>query len=171
MNYKLKRLSVDDGNDIYEMLQQIPKDENGFINNINGLTFDDYKNWLIKSEVDSQKTEIEDGWKVPQSVFWLFVDEKPIGMSKIRHFMNEKLLQEGGMLGYTIIPDERNKGYGTILLRELLKEANKLNIDRVLLTIRNSNIASIKVAIKNEGKIVKVNEERHFVWIDCSCTK
>ena len=62
MDYKLKRLSVDDGNDIYEMLQQIPKDENGFINNINGLTFDDYKKWLIKSDVDSHKTEIEDGW-------------------------------------------------------------------------------------------------------------
>jgi len=54
-----------------------------------------------------------DGWKVPQSVFWLFVDEKPIGMSKIRHFLNDKSLREGGTLGYTIIPDERNKGYGS----------------------------------------------------------
>lgn len=171
MDYKLKKLSVDDGNDIFEMLQQIPKDENGFINNIYGLTFDDYKKWLIESDLNSQKTEIEDGWKVPQSVFWLFIDEKPIGMGKIRHFLTDKLLQEGGTLGYAIVPDERNKGYGTILLRELLKEACKLNIDRVLLTIRNSNVASIKVAIANGGKIEKINEERHFIWIDCSCAK
>jgi predicted acetyltransferase len=124
MDCKLKKLSVNDGYDIFNMLQEIPKDENGFINNINGLTFNDYKKWLIKSDLDSKKTEIEDGWKVPQSIFWFFVDDKPVGMGKIRHFLTDRLLQEGGTLGYTIIPDERNKGYGTILLRELLKEAN-----------------------------------------------
>ena len=37
---ELKRLSVDDGLDIYTMLQEIPAEENGLINKANGLTFD-----------------------------------------------------------------------------------------------------------------------------------
>jgi len=44
---ELKRLSVDDGLDIYTMLQEIPAEENGLINKANGLTFDEYKEWLI----------------------------------------------------------------------------------------------------------------------------
>ena len=43
MNIQLKKISVDDGFEIYEMLQQIPKDENGIINTINGITFGEYK--------------------------------------------------------------------------------------------------------------------------------
>lgn len=171
MLYHLKKLTLDDGNEIYEMLQQIPKDENGFLNNINGLAFDDYKKQLIKSDLNSKKTDIEDGWKVPQSVYWLFVDGKPVGMGKIRHFLTDKLIEEGGTLGYAIIPNERNKGYGTILLKELLKESQKLSIDKVLLTIRNNNIASIKVALANGGEIERVNDIHHFIWIDCNLEK
>lgn len=44
---ELKRLSVDNGLDIYTMLQEIPAEENGLINKANGLTFDEYKEWLI----------------------------------------------------------------------------------------------------------------------------
>lgn len=167
----LRKLTVDDGIEIYNMLQQIPKDENGFVNNINGQSFVDYKKWLVKSDISSKKTEMEDGWKVPQSTYWLFADGKPIGMGKIRHFLTDKLIEEGGTLGYAIIPSERKKGYGTVLLNELLKEAQKLSIDKVLLTIRNDNVASIKVALANGGVIEKANDIRHFIWIDCNFAK
>jgi len=167
MKYELKKLTVDDGKDIYDMLQQIPKDENGFFNKINGLNYENYIEWLIKCDIVSKKTEIEDGWKVPVSVYWLLVDGKPVGMGKVRHFLTERLLEEGGTLGYAIAKDERNKGYGTILLKELLKEAKLLSNDKVLLTIRNENMASIKVALANGGEIEKKNDIRHFIWIDC----
>ena len=51
---ELKRLSVDDGLDIYTMLQEIPAKENGLINKANGLTFDEYKEWLIVKQRDSE---------------------------------------------------------------------------------------------------------------------
>lgn len=87
-------------------------------------------------------------------------------MGKIRYFLTDNLIEEGGILGYAIIPSERNKGYGTILLKELLKETKKLSIDRVLITILNTNIASIKVALANGGIIEKTNDIRHFIWIN-----
>ena len=45
---ELKKLSVKDGLDIYNLLQDIPKEENGFNNSANGLTYEEYKDWLVK---------------------------------------------------------------------------------------------------------------------------
>ena len=35
---ELKKLSVDDGFDVYKMLQEIPSEENGLLNKANGFT-------------------------------------------------------------------------------------------------------------------------------------
>lgn len=37
---ELKKLSINDGMDIYEMLQEMPADENGLINRVNGMSFE-----------------------------------------------------------------------------------------------------------------------------------
>lgn len=49
VNCELRKLSPDDGRDVYDMLQELPRDENGFINGCNGKTYDEFKKWLIKS--------------------------------------------------------------------------------------------------------------------------
>ena len=46
MSIKLVKLSVDDGNDIYELLQRIGACENEFKNTAHGLTYEQYKEWL-----------------------------------------------------------------------------------------------------------------------------
>ena len=66
---ELKRLSVDDGLDIYTMLQEIPAEENGLINKANGLTFDEYKEWLIVKQRDSEKEGIVDVGKCLLQLF------------------------------------------------------------------------------------------------------
>ena len=167
MNIELKKLSAGDGIDIYEMLQEIPKDDNGFTNRVNGMNYDAYKQRLIWNENFSKTTEVEDGWKVPSTTYWLFVDDKPVGTGRIRHFLTDMLREEGGHIGYAIRPDERNKGYGTILLKKLLAEAKQMNIDKVLITMRNDNVYSLKVALANNGVIERKNEFRYFVWIEC----
>jgi predicted acetyltransferase len=166
MNFELKKLTINDGMDIYEMLQEIPKNENGFINSVNGKTFEEYKEWLVTSDNSSKSIGLED-WQVPTSIYWLYVDGEPVGFGKLRHFLTDKLREEGGHAGYAIRNSKSNNGYGTILLRMLAEEAKKMNIDRILLTIRSSNAASVKVALNNNGKIERANEERHYFWIDC----
>lgn len=167
MNYELKKLSVNDGRDIYDLLQAIPKEENGYINGANGMTNDEFRAWLIREDENSKKTQIEDGWKVPQSVFWLYVNGRPVGVGKIRHFLTDKLRQEGGHIGYAIAPGERGRGFGKLLLKELLVEAKKLGVDRALVTVHNGNAASVKAALANGGVVEKVNDVRHFIWLDC----
>ncbi len=167
MGIEFRRLSVSDGDDLYEMLQEIPGDENGFINPINGKTHEEFRKWLVRSEALSNETGLQEGWRVPTTIFWLFMDDIPVGYGKLRHFLTDKLMREGGQAGYAIRPDQRGKGYGKALLRLLLQEAGNMGIERLLLTIRNGNAPSIRVALANGGIIEKTDGERHFIWLDC----
>lgn len=166
MMLELKRLSVDDGLDIYTMLQEIPAEENGLINKATGLTFDEYKEWLIVKQRDSEQEGIVDGWKVPSTTFWLYADGIPVGFGSVRHFLTETLRKAGGNIGYGIAPAFRGKGYGKELLRLLLNEAKEMGIDKVLVTILLDNIASQAVAIANGGVVTERTDERVFIWID-----
>lgn len=163
---ELRRLSVDDGMDVYVMLQEIPKEENGLMNNANGLSFEEYKEWLKRKYADSEQIGIKDGWKVPSTTYWLYADEKPVGFGSIRHFLTDALREAGGHIGYGIAPKYREKGYGKKILGLLLEEASCLGIDRVLVTIKLDNAASKAVALANGGVIKKQTDKRIFVWID-----
>lgn len=51
MNIELRQLSLE--NDIYEynMLQDIGANENGFTNEVNGMSFEQYNEWLIQQDI------------------------------------------------------------------------------------------------------------------------
>ena len=166
MNVELRRLSPDDGRDIYGMLQVMPGDENGFINGCSAMSFDEYKRWLIKNDEASKGIGLED-WMVPQTIYWLFADGQPVGFGKLRHRLTEKLRAEGGHAGYSICPSQRGKGYGRLLLKYLAAEAKALGIDCLLLTIHNGNEASRRVAIACGGVEEDRNEEHCYIWVDC----
>lgn len=168
---ELRRLSVDDGMDVYIMLQEIPKEENGFINRANGLSFEEYREWLKGKHAESEQIGLVDGWKVPSTTYWLYVDKKPVGFGSIRHFLTDALRKVGGNIGYGIAPEYRGKGYGKEILRLLLEEARRIGIDRVLVTIKLDNAASKAVALANGGVITGQTDERILVWIDTAQKK
>ncbi|HBV82069.1 MAG TPA: GNAT family N-acetyltransferase [Lachnospiraceae bacterium] len=163
---ELRRLSVEDGMDVYIMLQEIPKEENGLVNKGNGLSFEEYKEWLKQKYVESEQIGLVDGWKVPSTTYWLYVDGKPVGFGSVRHFLTDALREAGGNIGYGIAPKYRGKGYGKELLRLLLEQANQIGIDKALVTINLNNIASKSVALANGGVIAGQTDKRMFVWIN-----
>lgn len=162
----IRKLSMDDGRDIYEMLQELPGDENGFINSAHGKTFDGYKQWLRKAVKDSEQVGIVDGWKVPSTTYWLFENGRPVGTGRVRHFLTDALLEQGGNVGYSIRPDARGRGLGKKLLSLLIVESRKLGLDKLLLTVHSDNEPSIHVALANGGVIEKITEDRHYIWIE-----
>lgn len=166
MNIEIKKLSLDNGKDIYQMLQSIPANENGFVNSVNGKSYKEFKEWLLKAMNNSLQKGVLDGWKVPETTYWLYEDGKPVGYGKIRHFLTDKLLADGGNVGYAIIPSERNKGLGKVLLKLLLQESKVLNVNRVLLTIREENKASLAVALANGGVVEKTEAGKYYIWIE-----
>lgn len=163
---ELKRLSVKDGLDVYEMLQQMPADENGLINKANGLTFEEFRIWLSKKQEESEQEGLVDGWKVPSTTYWLYADGVPVGFGNLRHFLTDALRKAGGHIGYGIRPGFRGQGYGKQLLALMLKEAKALGLAKVLVTIHKDNGASRAVAMANGGVIDDVDDERIRIWID-----
>jgi predicted acetyltransferase len=95
---------------------------------------------------------------VPQTMFWITRGDEYVGRLGLRHFLNEKLGQFGGHIGYEIRPSMRRNGYGTRALALALDEAGKLGLDRVLVTCSEYNIGSKKIIEANGGVLENLVE-------------
>lgn len=121
--------------------------------------YHDYETYVNSLEIK------ETGGKyVPDSTYFCLDTERNIfvGAVNIRHYLSERLLQCGGHIGDGVRPSERNKGYGTQIIKLALAECNKMGIKKVLMCCNKENIASAKTIVKNGG--VLENE------VDCNGT-
>ncbi|MTI47939.1 GNAT family N-acetyltransferase [Sporosalibacterium faouarense] len=164
MNMELKELSLSDGQEIYKMIVEIGPGENGFGNRGYDIEFKDFSNFLQDNIEMSKGIGLKSEY-VSQTMFWLMVNNKPVGIGKLRHYLNEHLREHGGHIGYCIRPSERGKGYGNIILKELLKESKKKGITEVLLTCNEDNVPSRKVIEYSKGILEEVNEGVCKYWI------
>lgn len=162
---ELRSLSLNDGKDIFDMLQQIGPGENGFSGSGYDIDFADFPAYLNAQIEMSNGIGIDLKIYVPQTRYWLYVDGRPVGMGKLRHYLNDSLRANGGHIGYSIRPSERRKGYGNILLRELLIKAGEKEIDEVLITCQESNIRSRKVIEHNGGILEDTRDGTCRSWI------
>ncbi len=90
--------------------------------------------------------------KVPQSIFWVVDgDSQAVGMVRVRHRLNERLLQYGGNIGYYIRPSERGKGYAKKALALALEKLRQIGAQRALLTVHPDNMASARVVLAAGG--------------------
>ena len=89
---------------------------------------------------------------VPHSTYWLMdEDQNIVGVSNLRHKLNEALRKVGGHIGYGIAPSHRRKGYATLILELSLLKAGDMGIGDVLVTCHKDNIGSAKSILKNGG--------------------
>jgi predicted acetyltransferase len=165
LEYCLRELRVDDGSDIVEMLREIGPGENGFQNSGHDLSDEEFAGYL-QGQVDmAAGVGIDLRTMVPQTRFWLYIDGRPVGIGKLRHYLNDHLKRHGGHIGYTIRPSERGKGYGSLILRELLAAANQIGVKDALLTCGVNNAVSKKVIERNGGELEDIDEGVCRYWI------
>ena len=151
----------------YEMLQGIENGENGFMNTVYGMNFDDYKKWLIEQDDHHLGINLPEGW-IPDTTYFLYNNNTPIGIGRVRHGTNEYLQKVigAGEIGYAISKAYRGKGYGNILFQELLKKCKEFGYDKITLFPHKDNFATIKIMIKNGGKIIgNFKEEKIIIEI------
>lgn len=163
MSYELKQLSINNGKEEYQMLQDIGDNEYGFSNEVKGMTYEEYKQWLIKQDDYSRGQNLPENW-IPATTYFLYVDGIPVGTGRIRHSSSEFLEAQGvGNLGYGIARSERGKGYGNKLLELLLIECKKFGYKHIKLFPYIANIPTNKVMIKNGGKVIgQLNNEKNI---------
>lgn len=159
----LRELSEEDGEDIYDLLQDIPS-ENGFLNEMYGADRQTFRAWLSRRAANSRGERLEPGF-VPSSVHWLFVDGRPVAMGKLRHHLNETLLRQGGHIGYAVRLSERGRGHGHRILRGMLSVARDRGIDRVLLTCGEGNVRSRRIIETAGGVLEDIRDDRCRYWI------
>lgn len=111
------------------------------------LTFDAY---LVKLKQYEEGLDIPED-KVSATTLFYLKDDEIIGAIDIRHKLNAHLLQSGGHIGYGIIPPMRHQGYATKMLKEGLKYAKSIGLDKVLVVCDEVNTASEKTILKCGG--------------------
>ncbi|MGB8954787.1 MAG: GNAT family N-acetyltransferase [Tumebacillaceae bacterium] len=127
---------------------------------------------MVQTVLDNEKAEgLPEGW-VPDSTYWLVTeDQEVVGAVNIRHWLNEKLFNGGGHIGYGIRPSARRKGYATKLLAMSLEKTKELGIDRALVVCDATNEASERTILNNGGvrDVDYIEEDGNVVrrfWIE-----
>jgi predicted acetyltransferase len=125
-----------------------------------GETFEHYVHGLVDM---ANGINLPEGY-VPATILFIVDNGRFIGRVSIRHELNDYLEKYGGHIGDWIRPSERGKGYGKLAFKLSLDKAKELGISRVLLTVNDDNIPSIKRIEANGGvmeNIVTLEENGH----------
>lgn len=112
--------------------------------------FDSLDEWFEKVSKQELGENLQ-GNRVPSSQFLSVEQGELIGFVNIRKQLNEELLRESGHIGYSVHPNKRRQGYATKQLKLALDEAQKLGLQKVLITCDKANIASAKTIQKVGG--------------------
>ena len=88
----------------------------------------------------------------PSIHYWAVDGERFIGEFQLRTQFTDKVMTEIGSIGYAVRVTEWGKGYGTQILQRGLEIAKAYGMEKVLLTIHENNVASIRLCEKMGGK-------------------
>ena len=156
---KLESVSINVPYGLIELITDLGAGENGFGGTpvYNGeLKLEEYLQRCIEMTNEEKLTS----GLVPQTIFWVVDDAREVvGMVRMRHYLNEKLRERGGHIGYYIRHDKRGKGYGKEALRLALVALRNIGEKRAMLTVDMDNIASIKVIEANNGVLESEGED------------
>ena len=107
---------------------------------------------IILTEYPGHASELAGKYVKPTTFLFAFVGDRIVGRVTIRLMLNEHLERNGGHIGYVIAPEFRRRGYATRMLASSLRIAREqFRLSRVLLTVDDDNLGSIKAIEKNGG--------------------
>ena len=136
--------------------------------------FENPRDWI--AHVNDCKNPLTVPKGMVTSTQYIFVrekDKKIVGMIQLRHSFNDYLKQYGGLIGYSVAPSERRKGYATQMLKMVLPKYKKLGINDILITCVCGNDGSKGTILKNGGVYestvyepkAKLNLERYWICL------
>jgi predicted acetyltransferase len=150
---KLQKASTDIPVGLIELLRELGDGETGFGGTSFGRGTETLEEFLRSCCLGEDATTVQPGF-VPQTIFWMMDDGgQVVGMVRMRHCLNDRLLQTGGHVGYYVRRCERGKGYATAALRLAVGQLRNMGVTRVLVTVNPANAASICTVVANGGVI------------------
>lgn len=149
----LRELEQNDKESILDLCEEIRQTDDNF----EGLDFlkevneFNYSELLEMLENNKHQEKIRNDYST--ETFYVAVDDSEgiIGGIVFRHELKGNLINHGGNIGYLIRPTERRKKYGTMMLQLAIEKCKEKGLKRILISCRDTNIASAKVIQKNGG--------------------
>ena len=90
---------------------------------------------------------------VPSTTLWLVDNNELIGVTNLRHYLNEKIAHCGGHIGLGIRPSYRGKGLGYLLMKLSIDTLLKRGVHDIHIHCYKENIASARVITANNGML------------------
>ena len=170
----LKPANFDDIEKEHRFVAEAPADENGFINDFSGISFEMFESVVLPRMICwSQGKNLPENF-VPETFYFLWTDEgqkdrafhQIVGEFRLRHYLVPSLENGSGHVGQFIKKEYRGRGYCTEGLRLLIEEARKIIPENELYLHCNlDNPASLRVMLKNGGIIHHKEESGFYVRI------
>ena len=162
----LKEAIAEDVEKEWPFVRDMPEDENGLTNQWHGISREAFEAKALPDMIRFSHGVNLPGWMVPETFLFLWNDDEIVGQFRIRHYLNDALREGAGHIGYFIAGEHRGKGYATEGLRLTLNIAKRIVPEsEFYLRVNKNNPASLRVMLKNGGRIVGENEEKFFVRI------
>jgi len=134
------------------MLRELGAGDGGFGGTSFGRGEADLAEFLRACADGEDAAKVAPGF-VPQTIYWMVDDAgDAVGMLRLRHHLNDHLLQHGGHVGYYVRPGARGKGYAKQALRMALERLRAMGVPRALVTVDPTNAPSIRVILANGGR-------------------
>lgn len=115
---------------------------------IEKLSFND---WIDDLEKNKYEKNLPESYS-PHTLYLAINDNNKIVCAiGIRWKQVPVLMAFGGLIGYSVRPSQRGKGYASEMLKLALDKFKNTNIENILITCKDFNIASKKVIEKNGG--------------------
>lgn len=158
MKIELREVRKEDGNQIrimykeYMNAESIPGiDTFEGIRDFENLDKKTFNEWIEDLEKNKDEKRLPEGYSTHTLYLAINEKQKIVGAIGLRWQEVPVLMKFGGLIGYSIRPSERGKGYATRVLQLALEKFKDLNKEKVLITCKDFNIASKRVIEKNGG--------------------
>lgn len=116
---------------------------------------DTYSEWLEMVTKNADVETYNQDWVLTDTFFAMRQsDKKIIGIIDFRHSLNE-FLKDFGHIGYSVCPLERQKGYASEMLRQVLAIAKEQGLPEVFLSYMKGNVPSRKTILNNGGQYLR----------------
>jgi predicted acetyltransferase len=112
---------------------------------------DDFSKWVALMAAHRLGQNVSPG-RVAASFELAIVEQRIAGRLSVRYALNDFLLQQGGHIGYAVLPPFRGRGIGKRMLQRGLQITASLGIQRVLVTCDEDNAASRRI-IESAGGV------------------
>jgi len=114
--------------------------------------FKSYDEWFEKIDDDIKGRKVSEGRASSATFFCVRKsDGMIVGITNIRHTMNDFMLREGGHISFSIRPSQQARGYGDALLKLSLEYARSIGMGSVMVNCDANNPYARKIIEKNGG--------------------